>query len=117
MSVRCHDFFLLFMFLFIYFLFQDAAMHRCSISAESQIENSESNDSTDEETLGIKKNGYQDAENEVDQETDGDPVRVLGGKLSETSGYARSDLYDYTVIFLSLSLSLSHTHPGIHIHR
>lgn len=92
-------------------------MHRCSISAESQIENSESNDSTDEETLGIKKNGYQDAENEVDQETDGDPVRVLGGKLSETSGYARSDLYDYTVIFLSLSLSLSHTHPGIHIHR
>lgn len=76
-------------------IFDDNAMHRCSISADSQIENSESDDSTDEETLDMKKNGYHDAENEVDQETDDDPDRVLSGKLSETSGYAGSDLYDY----------------------
>lgn len=88
-------------------------MHRCSISADSQIENSESDDSTDEETLDIKKNGYHDAENEVDQETDDDPDRVLSGKLSETSGYAGSDLYDYKVLSLSMSLLISHTHKSI----
>ncbi|KAK1357085.1 hypothetical protein POM88_050341 [Heracleum sosnowskyi] len=46
------------------------------------------------ETLDIKKNGYHDAENEVQQETDDAQDRVLSGKLSETSGYAGSDLYD-----------------------
>lgn len=85
-------------------------MHRCSISADSQIENSESDESTDEETSEIKKNGYHDAQNEVDQETDEDLDRVLSGKLSETSGYAGSDLYDYKVLSLPMSLFISHTH-------
>ncbi|XP_074331866.1 rho GTPase-activating protein 7-like isoform X3 [Apium graveolens] len=76
-------------------IFDNDAMNRCSISAESQIDNTVSDDSTDDETLDIKKNGYHDAENEVDQETDDDQDRVLSGKLSETSGYGGSDLYDY----------------------
>ncbi|KAL8099655.1 hypothetical protein AgCh_032060 [Apium graveolens] len=75
-------------------IFDSDAMHRCSISAESQIGNSVSDDSTDDETMDIKKNGYHDAENEVHQESDDDQDRVLSGKLSETSGYAGSDLYD-----------------------
>lgn len=45
----------------------------------------------------MKDNGYHDAENEVDQETDDDADRVLSGKLSESSGYAGSDLYEYKV--------------------
>uniref|UniRef100_A0A5B7AVZ7 Putative rho GTPase-activating protein 7 isoform X1 n=1 Tax=Davidia involucrata TaxID=16924 RepID=A0A5B7AVZ7_DAVIN len=76
-------------------IFDDDNLHRCSISADSRIENSGSEDSTDDENLDIKDNGYHDAENEVDPETDDDPDRVLSGKLSESSGYAGSDLYDY----------------------
>ena len=48
----------------------------------------------------MKDNGYHDAENEVDPDTDDDPERVHSGKLSESSGYAGSDLYDYKVIYL-----------------
>ena len=77
--------------------FQDDAMHRCSISADSQIANSASEDSSDDENMDIKENGYHDAQNEVDHETDDDPDRVLSGKLSESSGYGGSDLYDYKV--------------------
>ncbi|KAF2291868.1 hypothetical protein GH714_035924 [Hevea brasiliensis] len=76
-------------------IFDDENLHRCSISADSQIENSGSEDSTDDENVDLKENGYHDAENEVDQETDDDGQRVLSGKLSESSGYAGSDLYDY----------------------
>ncbi|KAA8549980.1 hypothetical protein F0562_001663 [Nyssa sinensis] len=76
-------------------IFDDDNLHRCSISADSQNENSGSEDSTDDENMDIKDNGYHDAENEVDPETDDDPDRVLSGKLSESSGYAGSDLYDY----------------------
>ncbi|KAA8544615.1 hypothetical protein F0562_022614 [Nyssa sinensis] len=76
-------------------IFYDDNLHRCSISADSQIENSGSEDSSEDENLDIKDNGYHDAENEVDPETDDDPDRVLSGKLSESSSYAGSDLYDY----------------------
>lgn len=78
-------------------IFDDENLHRCSISADSRIENSGSEDSTDDENMDVKENGYHDAENEVDQETDDDAERVLSGKLSESSGYAGSDLYDYKV--------------------
>ncbi|XP_050237081.1 rho GTPase-activating protein 7 isoform X1 [Mercurialis annua] len=80
-------------------VFDDENLHRCSISADSRIENSGSEDSSDDENIDIKDNGYHDAENEVDQETDdvADAERVLSGKLSESSGYAGSDLYDYKV--------------------
>ena len=94
------------------FPLQNDAMHRCSISADSQIGNSVSDDSTDDETLDNKKNGYHDVENEVQQETDDDQDRVLSGKLSETSGYAGSDLYDDKV--LSFSLSTFNKHPCCH---
>lgn len=90
-------------------------MHRCSISADSLTENSVSDDSTDDGTLDIKKNGYHDAEHEVDQETDGDQDRVLSGKLSETSGYGGSDLYDYKVLSSS-HLCIHMTHPHCHLH-
>lgn len=83
-------------------LFQDENLNRCSISADSRIENSGTEDSTDDENLDIKENGYHDAQNEVDPETDDDPERVHSGKLSESSGYAGSDLYDYKVLSLSL---------------
>ncbi|GAV62123.1 PH domain-containing protein/RhoGAP domain-containing protein/Lzipper-MIP1 domain-containing protein [Cephalotus follicularis] len=76
-------------------IFDDENLNRCSISADSRIANSGSDDSTDDENVDMKDNGYHDAENEVDPETDDDPERVLSGKLSESSGYAGSDLYDY----------------------
>lgn len=76
-------------------IFDDENLHRCSISADSRIENSVTDDSTDDDNLDMKDNGYHDAENEADPETDDDPERVLSGKLSESSGYAGSDLYDY----------------------
>lgn len=83
--------------------FQEENLNRCSISADSRIENSGTEDSTDDENLDMKDNGYHDAENEVDPETDDDPERVHSGKLSESSGSAGSDLYDYKVLSLSLS--------------
>jgi len=83
-------------------LFQDENLNRCSISADSRIENSGTEDSTDDENLDMKENGYHDAQNEVDPETDDDAERVHSGKLSESSGYAGSDLYDYKVLSLSL---------------
>ncbi|KAK4278864.1 hypothetical protein QN277_016646 [Acacia crassicarpa] len=76
-------------------IFDDENMQRCSISAGSQVENSETEDSTDDNNIDVKENGYHDAENEVDQETDDDADRVHSGKMSESSGYAGSDLYDY----------------------
>ncbi|GMH11448.1 hypothetical protein Nepgr_013289 [Nepenthes gracilis] len=78
-------------------IFDDDNLQRCSISADSRIENSESDDSSDDENSDFKNNGYHDANNEADQETDDDHERVLSGKLSECSGYAGSDLYDYKV--------------------
>ncbi|KAH7542185.1 hypothetical protein FEM48_Zijuj02G0046300 [Ziziphus jujuba var. spinosa] len=76
-------------------IFDDENLQRCSISADSRIENSGSEDSTDDENIDLKHNGYHDAENEVDPETDDEPERINSGKLSESSGYAGSDLYDY----------------------
>ncbi|KAF5745015.1 rho GTPase-activating protein 7 isoform X2 [Tripterygium wilfordii] len=78
-------------------IFDDENLQRCSISADSRIAISGSEDSTDDENLDIKDNDYHDAENEVDQDTDDDRGRVLSGKLSESSGYDGSDLYDYKV--------------------
>ncbi|XWS52606.1 hypothetical protein CRYUN_Cryun11dG0085500 [Craigia yunnanensis] len=76
-------------------VFDDENLQRCSISADSRIENSASEDSTDDENPDMKNNGYHDAENEAGPDTDDDPERVLSGKLSESSGYAGSDLCDY----------------------
>ncbi|KAK9735941.1 hypothetical protein RND81_04G239600 [Saponaria officinalis] len=78
-------------------IFDDDSLQRCSISAESRIDNSGSDDSTDIESVIVKENGYDNTENGVDHETDDDQERVLSGKLSESSGYAGSDLYDYKV--------------------
>lgn len=91
-------FFIYLFILILYFLYQDDTLHRCSISADSRIENSGSEVSTDDETLDTRDNGYHDAENEVDQESDNDGHRVLSGKLSESSGSVASDLYDYKVL-------------------
>ncbi|MBA0875166.1 hypothetical protein Goshw_027265 [Gossypium schwendimanii] len=93
-------------------IFDDESLQRCSISADSQIENSASEDSTDEENPDMKDNGYHDAENEADPDTDDDPERVLSGKLSESSGYAGSDLYDYKVLYNLFSLiQIKFIHP------
>ncbi|KAK7276660.1 hypothetical protein RIF29_17804 [Crotalaria pallida] len=78
-------------------IFDEENIQRCSISADSRVENSGTEDSTDDDNIDVKENGYHDAENEVDQETDDDAERVHSGKLSESSGYAGSDLYDYKV--------------------
>ncbi|KAI3814254.1 hypothetical protein L1987_19004 [Smallanthus sonchifolius] len=75
-------------------IFDDDAMLKCCMSADSRIDNSGSEDSMDDEN---KENGYHDAENEADQDCDEDPERILSGKLSESSGYACSDLYDFKV--------------------
>lgn len=77
-------------------IFDEENIQRCSMSADSRVENSGSEDSTDDDdNIDVKENGYHDAENEVDQDTDDDADRVQSGKLSESSGYAGSDLYDY----------------------
>ncbi|KAH6814308.1 Rho GTPase activation protein with PH domain-containing protein [Perilla frutescens var. frutescens] len=76
-------------------IFDDDNLNRCSMSAESQTDTSGSEDSSDDEHPGIKVNGYHDAENEVDPEADYDCERRHSGKLSESSGSAPSDLYDY----------------------
>ncbi|KAL3379544.1 hypothetical protein AABB24_000312 [Solanum stoloniferum] len=76
-------------------IFDDDNLHRCSISADSQIGHSGSEESSDNENMDMKDNGYHDAENEVDPDTDDDCDRILSGKLSESSGSAASDLYDY----------------------
>ncbi|KAL8200036.1 hypothetical protein R6Q57_011375 [Mikania cordata] len=73
-------------------IFDDDAMLKCCISTDSRIDNSGSEDTMDDEN---KENGYHDVENEVDQESDEDPERILSGKLSESSGYG--DLYDFKV--------------------
>ncbi|XP_024639453.1 rho GTPase-activating protein 7 isoform X3 [Medicago truncatula] len=80
-------------------VFDEENIQRCSISADSRVENSGSEDSTDDDNIDVKENGYHDAENENDQETDDDADRVHSGKLSESSGYAGSDLYDYKQAF------------------
>jgi len=79
---------------------------KCSLSPESQIEDSGTEASTDDGNLNAKGNGFHDAENDVDQEMDDDngAERILSGKLSESSGYAGSDLYDYKVWFVSILL-------------
>ncbi|KAK2431428.1 Rho GTPase-activating protein 7 [Trifolium repens] len=80
-------------------VFDEENIQRCSISADSRVENSGTEDSTDDDNIDAKENGYHDAENENDQETDDDADRVHSGKLSESSGYAGSDLYDYKQAF------------------
>ncbi|KAK6138243.1 hypothetical protein DH2020_027990 [Rehmannia glutinosa] len=79
-------------------IFDDDSLHRCSMSVDSQTDNSGSEDSSDDENPDIKVNGYHDAQNEVDPETDFDCDRRRSGKLSESSGSAASDLYDYKAI-------------------
>ncbi|KAI4368646.1 hypothetical protein MLD38_017182 [Melastoma candidum] len=76
-------------------VFDDENLQRCSISADSQMENSASEESYDDDNLGVKVNGYHDMENEADPETDDDQERVHSGKLSESSGLNGHDLYDY----------------------
>ncbi|CAL0317538.1 unnamed protein product [Lupinus luteus] len=76
-------------------IFDEENIQRCSMSADSRVENSGTEDSTDDDNIDVKENGAHDAENDVGPETDDDAERVQSGKLSESSGYAGSDLYDY----------------------
>ncbi|XP_060197224.1 rho GTPase-activating protein 7-like isoform X4 [Lycium barbarum] len=76
-------------------IFEENNLYRCSISADSQIGHSGSEESSDNDNLDMRDNGYHDAENEVDPDTDDDCDRILSGQLSERSGSAASDLYDY----------------------
>ncbi|XP_041994467.1 rho GTPase-activating protein 7-like isoform X1 [Salvia splendens] len=78
--------------------FDDYSMHRCSISVDSKPDNSGSEDTSDDENADVKVNGYHDAVNEVDPETDIVSDRRHSGKLSESSGSAASDLYDYKAV-------------------
>ncbi|KAM3292430.1 hypothetical protein ACQJBY_036314 [Aegilops geniculata] len=80
-------------------IFDDDRLVRSSLSPGPQIEDSGSEASTDDVNMDTKDNGFHDAENDVDQEMDDDngAERILSGKLSESSGYAGSDLYDYKV--------------------
>ncbi|KAL8480183.1 hypothetical protein ACS0TY_026426 [Phlomoides rotata] len=79
-------------------IFDDDCLHRCSLSVDSQTDNSGSEDTSDGENPDIKVNGYHDAQNEADPETDVDSDRRHSGKLSESSGSAASDLYDYKAV-------------------
>uniref|UniRef100_A0A1D1XKN5 Rho GTPase-activating protein 24 n=1 Tax=Anthurium amnicola TaxID=1678845 RepID=A0A1D1XKN5_9ARAE len=78
-------------------IFNDDSLHGFALSPGSHMEESGSDESTDDGNLEFKGDGYHDAENDVDPEIDDDCDRVLSGKLSESSGYAGSDLYDYKV--------------------
>uniref|UniRef100_A0A804NXM9 Rho GTPase-activating protein 7 n=1 Tax=Zea mays TaxID=4577 RepID=A0A804NXM9_MAIZE len=73
---------------------------RCSLSPESQIEDSGIEASTVDGNLEAKGNGFHDVDQELDD--DNGVERILSGKLSESSGYAGSDLYDYKVWFCVL---------------
>ena len=66
------------------------------MSPDSQTGDSGTEESTDDETVDIKVNGFHDAENDADQDLD-DAERLLSGKLSETSACTRAELYDYKV--------------------
>ncbi|XP_039833909.1 rho GTPase-activating protein 7-like isoform X9 [Panicum virgatum] len=66
----------------------------CSLSPDSQTGDSGTEESTHDETVDIKDNGFHDAENDADQDLD-DAERLLSGKLSETSACTRAELYDY----------------------
>ncbi|OAY66414.1 Rho GTPase-activating protein 7, partial [Ananas comosus] len=78
-------------------IFDDDNPYRCSLSPDSQAEDSGSEASTVDENIDIKDNGYHDAVNDADPETDIDAERVLSGKLSGSSGYGGGDLYDCKV--------------------
>nr|CAD1833474.1 unnamed protein product [Ananas comosus var. bracteatus] len=78
-------------------IFDDDNPYRCSLSPDSQAEDSGSEESTVDENIDIKDNGYHDAVNDADPETDIDAERVLSGKLSGSSGYGGGDLYDCKV--------------------
>lgn len=81
---------------------QDETLHRCSFSSDSPLDESGSEESTDDGKIDTKDNGYHDAENDMDTEMVDDPEHIISGKLSESSGDAGSDLYDYKVfIFFS----------------
>ena len=93
------------LFEFEMFIRLDYVLQRCSISADSHIENSENDDPTDVESVDVKEKGYHDGGNEADHErdndqTDDDQEWTLGGKMSESNGYAGSKLYGYKVSFL-----------------
>ncbi|GFQ02902.1 rho GTPase-activating protein 7 [Phtheirospermum japonicum] len=79
-------------------IFDDDILHRCSMSVDSQTDNSATEDSSDDENPNIKVNGYHDAQNEADHEADFESDRRHSGKLSESSGSAASDLYDFKAI-------------------
>ncbi|KAG1371100.1 rho GTPase-activating protein 7-like [Cocos nucifera] len=75
-------------------IFDDNNLDRCSPSDDPQVEDTGSEESTNDGNAGVKDNGYHDAEIDVDPEVHDDPERVLSGKLSESSGYAGSDPYE-----------------------
>ncbi|RZR98532.1 hypothetical protein BHM03_00027897 [Ensete ventricosum] len=79
---------------------QEGNSQRCSLSSDSQIGDTGSEESTDDVNTDVKDNGYHDAENDAEPDmNDDNDERVLSGKLSESSGYAGSDLYEYKVFF------------------
>ncbi|KAJ6831912.1 rho GTPase-activating protein 7-like isoform X1 [Iris pallida] len=78
-------------------IFDDDNLHRYSLSPDSQIDGSRSEESITDGNLDAKDNSHHEVDNGIDLEVDDDPERVLSGKLSESSGYAGSDLYDYKV--------------------
>ncbi|PKU73546.1 rho GTPase-activating protein 7 [Dendrobium catenatum] len=78
-------------------IFDGCNLQRCSLSPGSHIEDSDSEESDEDEHINVKDAGYCNAEKDKDAEMNVDPERVLSGKLSESSGYAGSDLYDYKV--------------------
>ncbi|KAL6564830.1 Rho GTPase-activating protein 7 [Orobanche minor] len=79
-------------------IFDDDSLHRCSMSSDSRTDTSGSGNTSVDDHPGVKVIGYDDAEHEVDPEADYDHDRRLSGKLSESSGSAASDLYDYKAI-------------------
>ncbi|XP_064954723.1 rho GTPase-activating protein 7-like isoform X4 [Musa acuminata AAA Group] len=77
-------------------IFDEGNSQRCSLSSDSQIGDTGSEESTDDVNTDVKDNGYHDVENDAEPDVDDDnDERVLSGKLSESSGYDGSDLYEY----------------------
>ncbi|RWW05945.1 hypothetical protein GW17_00030757 [Ensete ventricosum] len=87
---------------------QEGNSQRCSLSSDSQIGDTGSEESTDDVNTDVKDNGYHDAENDAEPDmNDDNDERVLSGKLSESSGYAGSDLYEYKVFCSQFYISFS----------
>ncbi|XP_020529438.1 rho GTPase-activating protein 7 isoform X1 [Amborella trichopoda] len=78
-------------------IFDDEECRKGSPSSNFHMQESGSEESTDDEDLGMRVHGYHDAQDVVDPDNQDNLERVLASRLSESSGNAATDLYSCKV--------------------